>query len=210
MFKPDSPIATFLTHMFDFVMVNLLFVLTSLPIVTIGAAWSSMYHVISNLVDDSSTSLGVFFETFRSKFKVTTAVWVPSAALFFLLLTESLYISNTYGTDQALPGGGTIQIILILLSLLAFAVLSYAFPLLGVNDLPLKQTLSISFYLAASNLPATIVMTVLNAAPVLAFFFLPDLAAVWLPIWLLFAFSAVTWIDSVLIKRILKKYNSAD
>ena len=110
MFRPESPFVSFLTHAFNFVVVNLLFVLTCLPIVTIGAAWSSLYPVISNLVEDSSTSLGVYFETFREKFKTATKLWLPCAMLFFLAITEVLFISNTNGSDIALPGGAVIQV----------------------------------------------------------------------------------------------------
>lgn len=206
MFHPDSPLVNFLTRAFNFVAVNLLFVLCCLPIVTIGAAWSSLYYVISNLVDDSSTSLGIYFETFRSKFKTATKIWLPCAVLFFLLLTEILFISNAYGSAIALPGGGVVQILLMVLSVLVFALLSYAFPLIAMNDLTVKQALSYSFYLAASNPVQTLVMTALNLATVAVFFLYPELAAVLLPLWALAVFSAVAWIDCVLIKKILKKH----
>lgn len=208
MFRPDSPLVSFLTHAFNFVMVNLLFVLSCLPIVTIGAAWSSLYPVIANLVDDSSSSLGVYFETFREKFKTATKLWLPCAILFALVITEVLFISNAYSSEIALPGGGVIQVLLIVLCMLLFAVLGYAFPLIGMNDFTIKQAMSYSFYLAASNPVATLVMTVLNIVPVALFFLYPHLAAQLLPVWALGAFSTVTWIDCKLIKRILKKHNS--
>lgn len=199
----------FLTRAFNFIAVNFLFVLTSIPIITIGASWASLYRVISNLVDDSSTSLGIYFETFREKFKTAAKLWVPCAVLFFLLITEALFISNTNGTELALPNGGAVQIILIVISVLVFSILSYAFPLIGMNEMPLKQILGISFYLAGSNLLSTVVMTVLNLAPVLAFFQFPGLAAGLLPLWLFAAFSVVTWVDCKLIKKALKKHNEA-
>lgn len=205
MFRPDSPFVNFLTRAFNFIAANFLFVLTSIPIITIGASWSALYRVISNLVDDSSTSLGIYFETFRGKFKMATKIWVPCAVLLFLLLTETLFISNTAGTEIALPSGGAIQIILIVIAVLLFSVLSYAFPLIGMNDMPLKQILGISFYLAVSNFFSTVVMTVLNLAPVLMFFRFPGLAAGLLPLWLFVAFSVVTWVDCKLIKKALKK-----
>ena len=166
-----------------------------------------MYHVISNLVDDSSTSIGIYFETFRSKFKIATKLWIPCALLLFLMLTEVLYISNTHGSEIALPGGEMLQIVLLVLSVALFSVLSYAFPLIGMNEMTLKQVLSISFYLAVSNFLSTVVMTVLNIAPVALFFLFPSKAAGLIPVWVLFAFSAVTWIDCVLIKKALKKHN---
>ncbi len=208
MFRPDSPLVTFLTHAFNFVMVNLLFMLCCLPVVTIGAAWSALYPVIANLVDDSSSSLGVFFETFREKFKTATKLWLPCMILYGLVITEVLFISNTYGSEAALPSGGIIQILLIVLCLLLFAVLCYAFPLIGMNDFTVKQAMSYSFYLAASNPVETLVMTVLNILPAALFFLYPHLAAQLLPVWALFAYSSVTWIDCKLIKKILKKHTS--
>lgn len=208
MFRPDSPFVIFLTRAFNFVAANFLFLLTSIPIITIGASWSALYRVISNLVDDSSTSLGIYFETFRAKFKMSTMIWAPCAVLFFLLMTEVLFISNTVGTEIALPSGGAVQMILIVLAVLVFSILSYVFPLIGMNDMTLKQILGISFYLAMSNFFSTVVMTVINLAPVLGFFLFPELAVGLLPLWLLAFFSAVTWLDCKLIKKALKKLSS--
>lgn len=210
MFHPDSPLSNALTRIFNFVAANLLFVLTSLPIFTIGASWSALYHVISNQVDDGSSSLGLYFEAFREKFKIATKLWLPSALLLGLLATEILFVSNTHGTAIALPGGNVLQVIFVVVAVGLMALLSYVFPLIGMNAFSIRQALGISFYLAVSNWPSTIVMTILNMGSVLTLFLLPDLVAVLLPVWGLLVFSAVAWIDALLIKKALKKNTSED
>ena len=41
-FNMDSPIMRFMTKVADIMILNLLFVITSLPVITIGAAWTSL------------------------------------------------------------------------------------------------------------------------------------------------------------------------
>ena len=43
--KPDSPVMDFISTVADLIILNLLFVICSIPIVTFGAAYSAKYYV---------------------------------------------------------------------------------------------------------------------------------------------------------------------
>ena len=48
-FVIDSPVMRFLGRIGDIIILNLVFVVTALPVVTIGAAFSALYAVAMNL-----------------------------------------------------------------------------------------------------------------------------------------------------------------
>lgn len=73
----------------DLIILNVLFLLCSIPIVTIGAAQAGLYtgvRVITDKEDDSSPAAG-FFRGFRSGFFKITLVWIP----FMFLIAASLW-----------------------------------------------------------------------------------------------------------------------
>lgn len=207
MFKPDSFLFKMLSTMFNLIMYNVLFIICCIPLVTAGASWAALYQMISNVIEDSSSSLEVFFSTFAGKLKKTLLPWSVVLVMTALILTDYLFITNTAGSAAAIPGGTYIQVLLVFVFVVVIALSSFLFPLIAMNDQPVKQLLAYSFYLAVSNLPLTILMVILNAAPFAVLFFFPQIAAFYLPVWGLIVFSLVTYADAMIIKHCLAKYN---
>ena len=129
-------------------------------------------------------------------------------AFFAITATDILYISHTVATAAALPFGEFVQVVLVILSVIAVALSSYLFPLIALNELPLRKLLAVSFYLAASNLMVTVTMTVLFLVAVALPFFIPSAMVLFLPLWLLIVFSGFTYLDALMIKACLAKYHT--
>jgi len=51
-FNLDSPLMRFMTKLADLMILNLLFLITCIPVITIGAAWTSLYYVTLKMVKD--------------------------------------------------------------------------------------------------------------------------------------------------------------
>ena len=45
LFNIDNPIMQFISKIFDLVMLNLIFVLSCIPVITVGASLSALYYV---------------------------------------------------------------------------------------------------------------------------------------------------------------------
>ena len=45
LFNIDNPVMQFLSKMFDLIVLNLIFILSCIPIITIGASISALYYV---------------------------------------------------------------------------------------------------------------------------------------------------------------------
>jgi uncharacterized membrane protein YesL len=102
--KPDSPIMDFLGTVADLIILNLLFILCSLPIVTFGAAYSAKYYVAMKKVrgEDSGTIVP-FFKAFKRNFKQSTIVWIIMLIAFSIIgLDWQWIIYNGWGNTPLL------------------------------------------------------------------------------------------------------------
>lgn len=70
LFNPENRFWAFIGKIADIFLLSVLWVVTSLPVITAGAATAAFYHFAIHQVDDTeSTVLHGFFSAFRSSFK---------------------------------------------------------------------------------------------------------------------------------------------
>ena len=101
LFNPDSPIMQFLTRVADLVILNVLWLLFSLPVITLGASTTALYRSLLTLIDGGGTStVLLFWNAFRSEFKTATLLFLilllPFAVVFldlWILLFGTLSLS---------------------------------------------------------------------------------------------------------------------
>lgn len=72
-FNLDSPVMRFLTKVADLIILNILFLICCIPIVTIGAASTALYTVTMKSVrDEESYVIRSYFKAFKDNFKIGT------------------------------------------------------------------------------------------------------------------------------------------
>ena len=154
-FNMDSPIMRFMTKVADIMILNLLFILTSLPVITIGAAWTSLYYVSMKLVrDEEGGIVRSFFHSFRINFRQATILWLGTVAVFAVLIADLLILAQIDSPYAAAMNMGVLIIGVVILM-----ILQYLFPLVAKFDASLKQTLKNACLMAVAHLPKTILMT---------------------------------------------------
>ena len=76
-FNMDSPLMRFMTKVADLMILNFLFIVTSLPVVTMGAAWTALYYVTMKMVkDEEGAIVKAYFHSFRQNFRQATVLWL--------------------------------------------------------------------------------------------------------------------------------------
>lgn len=90
----ESPIVQFLSKIGDIIILNLLFLLCSIPVVTIGASQAGLFTALKVLHDkeDDRSCVKAFFRGFSAGFWKITVLWCV-----FLILTV-LLMGNVIGT----------------------------------------------------------------------------------------------------------------
>lgn len=108
LFDPDSPILRFLTQAAELAWLNILWVVCSLPVFTLGASTAALCTAVRNMIRGSGHwNSAAFFRAFRDNFKKSTLLWLILLAALALLGAD-VYILRALFPEQlfwlVLPG----------------------------------------------------------------------------------------------------------
>lgn len=201
MFDMDSPLMRILSRICDLMILNLLFLVCSLPVITIGASLTALYYQTLKMVKDEEGGIVKgFFHSFRQNFKQSVPI-----TLFMLLLAGCLYADLRIAGSNRSAVGSLFTGILIAASLIAAAVFSYAFPLLARFENSVRGTLLNALKVAMTHPLQTVVILLINAVFPAWFLFSTGtfLRLMW--IWFLFGNAGAAWLNSMMISRIFQK-----
>ena len=101
-FSINSPVIQFLAKVWDLIVLNILTVILSLPIVTIGAANTALHYAVDKLFAEEGTLLKNYFHSFKINFKQSTLCWLlllvlSASSLVVLLFMEANAFSGLTG-----------------------------------------------------------------------------------------------------------------
>ena len=179
---------------------NLLWMVCSLPIFTIGASTTALYYACLKIVrDEGYDAAGMFFHSFKQNFKQATIIWL-------IMLTAGIFLAGDgyilYHLRASSTGAMAVMWTLLMAVVIAAAViyvivLLYVFPLLASVENTTAAMLKNAFLIGTHYLFSTILMFAVH----FAMFYL--IVAVFTPLFLL-GEGLCAMICSWLIKNILK------
>lgn len=167
-FSYDGYLSKILTKVMYIVSLNLLFLLCSIPIFTIGAAQTAMYTVLLRYIkNDEPDIIRSFFRAFRENFKKSTIVW-----LVMLAVGGTLFLNYYFLYRMQTNLSEAICIVLNLILLAWLVVWVYIFPAMSYFENSIRGYAAFSVGLAIAKLPYTVVLILLQTVPVLCVLFL--------------------------------------
>lgn len=201
--KYDGPLISFLSRIADLIILNLLFLLCCIPIVTIGAAWTALHSVAMKYVLDEYEPIvfRTFFKAFRQNFKQATSMWLLFLAAFGLLLFDIRVIWSV-GNQIFLP----VQFVVFVAFIVLLLIMMYAFPIQARFNNTIRQTLKNAFIMSILNFIRTLIMAIVYIAPI-CFILLNEGV---IPVVLLLGFSGTVYANCYLWKPIFQKYIPED
>lgn len=203
LFNIESPLMRFLTKCGDLILLNLLWAICCIPIITIGASTTAMYGCLLNSSTESSTTVK-FFSYFKSNFlKSTVLFFVKVVAVLFVYTNIRFYINYLDNSPYVL------RAIIMSPSILILSTLSYIYPLQSHFENKISQTLKNSIKISIANFPISLIITAINLLPIIIV--LIDLKT-FLNLVLLFTMmggSTISYINSFLLKKVFDKYTKA-
>ncbi len=174
-----------LTYAVNLVILNLLFLLCSLPVVTCGAAASALFTMTRRLKEGETLVIGAYFRAFAGQFRQATLGWlVLLLPLVFLALEFSLLRQVTVPVPEMLY----VCIVVPAAALACYLPWVLILPSYFTSTLP--QQLRNALILTMKLLPQTVFMALLVAAPVVCLVLWPVTFLRMVPFWLLIYFSA--------------------
>ena len=199
-FNLDSPVMRFLTKVADLIILNILFLICCIPIVTIGAASTALYTVTMKSVrDEESYVIRSYFKAFKDNFKIGTFSWLIALALGIVLTLDFRIL-------PALPEtmAQVLRMFLIAVSLFYAIFMIYLFPYIARFENTLKGTLKNALILGIACLPYTLLLLLIHGAAIVATLFI-DFRIVGF-LWITIGFSGVAYACSYLLRRAFAKF----
>lgn len=187
LFDPENKFWQFMAKVTDMVCMSLLWLVTSLPIVTMGAATTSFYRFCTRQVLNTEGSVWKsYFKEFKRHFGKATLLWLIMLACtaFF---TADLWAVWNYFTVRGGPVAIGLMAVCGCVALMVFSCGLYLFPLLAVFDFPLKKLLGNSFIMAMGNLHVTLTMAIMLALVAVGFYYVSGLLFLWVGLYVFFS-----------------------
>lgn len=201
-FSPDNPVMEFIAKIFDLVVLNLIFIFSCVPIVTIGASTSALSYVTLKMVRGEDPYIWRnFWKSFRQNFKQGTLIWLLSI-LIFIFLGMDFYIINSQNTTLF----AVVRILLWIICAVALSVFLYVFPVISHFVCTTKQALKNALLMTFGHLPYTLVMLAIAG---LVLFLCSNSSKTFAMVVVLSGicgFSVLSFIYSIMFDRIFKKY----
>lgn len=197
-----SKIEDLFARLVDLLMLNLLFVLTSIPIVTIGPSLCALYSVCLKMVrGEDSYLVRSYFHAFRQNFRQAFPISLILGLGITLCLAD-LWISFTHAGLFFLILGTLAGIGLLVL----FVISLYFFPILARFQFTTPQVFANMTHMIATR-PATLFSLLALSAPFVFFLFYSLYTAAAVGIFLLIiGFAALSYVHSILLRSLFAAY----
>ncbi len=89
---PNNPIMKALTKVFDLMLLNVLFIITSIPVITIGASLCALHSCLLKMVrNEEGYIIRSYFRAFRENFLQATVGYIIFALVGFVIYLDSRY-----------------------------------------------------------------------------------------------------------------------
>lgn len=206
LFNFDNPVFRFLSRITDIILLNLLFLICCIPIITIGPSVTALYYCMLKIVRNHDSSITeMFFHSFRDNLKQGALLTLIFLACTLFLVFDIL-LCNIFELSLA----SFIKAFLYIFLFILIAMMSYAFPLLAQFENSIKNILKNSFIISILNIGYTIIIICLNSIPFLLLFCLTELFLISLPIWITCGISLICLINSTMFVKIFDKLISQE
>jgi len=203
MLSENSPLFRFLTRVADLMILNLVFLLTCLPVVTIGASLVALHHTAVRIVTDEHESvIGSYLKGFRENLGQATVLG---------LIT--LFLTSVLGAWYLVTENLAMSAVVTLLARAVLFVIAFRFALTLLYVFPYQATFEDSTWTVLNNARrmslrhpfSSVTMIATTALPVVVSVYYPAVFAYGL-LWLVIGFSGIAFANAVVLRRIFARY----
>ena len=195
-FDYEGPFVSFFERLADIVILNVIFLICCIPVITIGASVTALSAITQKMSrKEEGYIVRGFFKAFRENFLQATAIWLILLVLSSVFAVDMRFIASF--------GSPAIQMVFrCLLFILGFLILFefiYVFPLLAKFDNTILNTMRNALLLSLRYLPWTVVLLLLNVLPFIAGYIYLQVGV---PFYLIMGFSLISLASAQIFKRL--------
>lgn len=200
--NPDNKFMNFLSRLGDLFILNVIYLLCCIPVITIGAATTALYYSTLKLAENrESYAWKDYLKALKENFKQSTAIWAIMLAIIAILVMD-LLLAGSLG--QAI--GSVMAVFIIIVSIFLILMGLYVFPVLARFDNTVKNTIKNALIMAIRHFPSTIVIALIHGLPLLLGLVSIQVLLSGIFVVLIFTVSILAYFESKLFTRIFRNY----
>ena len=191
----DSRFGQLMTRCGVIIGANLMFVLFSMPVFTIGASYTALHFVMLKALrgDGQVNPFNLFWQGFKTNFRQATLAFLAAVAFFAFLYADFRLIKASGSTLEML------RYPLIALGVIAAALMLYLVPTMAAFEDTIHHLLRNALYFAAKKIWKVPVILFFNIFPLYLTYTDPQMMPLYAFIWTFFGFGAVAMLNSSLL-----------
>lgn len=202
LFRYDNKFFEILGKITDIVILNLLCIISCLPIVTIGASITATYSVAMKMTKDEETYIvKEFIRIFKENFKTSSIVWITMIIIGGVLMFD-FYMSRFVSNESI---SKILQFIFTMISIIYTFTLTYVFPIISKFENTIKNIMINSVLISIQNLPYTVIILFLNLSPFLLINLFSSYWGQIIFLYIVIGFGIIICINSIIFEKIFNK-----
>lgn len=198
-FSPDSKLFAVMNRLADLIMLNIIYLITCIPVITVGAATTALYAVSFQMNSkDERSAVKSYFTALKQNWKQSTAFFIP----LFLFLCISIF--DMFIISQSASFWSFTKWIVAPMAVLTALVLTMIFPLISQFEAPWKITFKNAILLSLGRLPAAVLLAVFQFLPFALFIINPLYLLKSGYFWILIYFSGLFFLGAKLLRKVFQ------
>ena len=198
----EHPIMNFFGVVGDIIILNLIFVLCSLPIITMGTAITALYSTAMKMQRKENVSVFKgFLKAFRDNLKDSMIVWLIILAVSGLLVLNIRMVGALDGIMQ-----GVVKVVIGIICGIYLMLVVYIFPYIARFKNSIKDYFKNAFTISMANLPITLLVIGIDVGVALIVLYTSRNIVIGTIFGFFFGFALLAYIKSALLVRVFRKY----
>lgn len=199
-FSIDSPVVQKLSFFFDFMMINMIYILCCVPIVTIGAARAALFTCGNAWAKKDDAGAMAFLKAFFKNLKTATPVWLVMLAVGLFLAWDAFLLMN-----NSLPMEWLLWVVLVVVAFFYVVVSSQLFQMVSHYNCTVKQYIKNALLVGIAHPLCLVVNIGLAIMPYFAFFYNFTAFLQLTLVWILGIFSFQGYLSGVMSKKFYQR-----
>lgn len=200
-FGADGLLYRGLNRLIDLLILNLIFLVTCLPVFTIGAAVTALYGVTRNMTKDEGYIVSGYMKAFKEAFWKSTIVWLIMGAVLVVIAADFWILSG-----GGLEIGDWARGIMLSVLVLWFIIFTYVFPLISKFENTIKNTMMNACIISMTRIGYTVPAVALNMLPFFLLFIGGRFLLYGISVYICVGFSVTAYVNTYIFEHVFKKY----
>ena len=190
----------------DLFIINILFIITSIPIFTIGAATTAMYSFTTKLVKDQEGPVWKsYWSAFKKNFKPATKVWLVIMAILAAMYVEYVLSYSMTGLGYALMLG-----LMALEAVFLSFTLPMLFPMVARYENTTGNYIKNSFLISVANIGSWFYLFFIWVLPIALYASNNKILYYSWVLWLLILIGVLAYASSMVVNKLYDKIENKD